>query len=252
MVGQSDGQGVAGSGNQGAQQSAKPIICCNCGKPGYTRKDCHEKKTKLGMSHSDSDAEVYSELLRRSTISGIPCKCMIDTGANHTTVPAKLIQTHQYTGRTAKAILANRGIDNPKTAMVDLQVDSITKKSMIAFVIDGDANHILLGRDHPSVKAWISSKPAAEAVDVPIPLDAITRAQSQVLENEEVANQLAGIRDGAETKQLLSLKLKSKRKEAQKPNPFVHDPETQFTNLEVGLTKLADKGSSSTLPPAEE
>ena len=177
---------------------------------------------------------------------------MIDTGANRTTVPAKLIQTHQYTGRTAKAILANRGIDNLKTAMVDLQVDGITKKSMVVFVIDGDANHILLGRDHPSVKAWIYSEPAAEAVDVPITLDAITRAQNQVLENEEVANQLADIRDGAEIKQLLSPKLKSKRKEAQKPNLFVHDHETQFTNLEVGLTKLADKGSSSTIPPAEE
>ena len=44
VAGQGDGQGVAGSGNQGAQQSAKPIICYNCGKPGHTRKDCHEKK----------------------------------------------------------------------------------------------------------------------------------------------------------------------------------------------------------------
>ena len=96
---------------------------------------------------------------------------------------------------------------------------------MVVFVIDGDTNHILLGRDHPSVKAWISSKLAAEAVDVPIPLAAIARAQSQVLEDEEIANQLADIRDGAETKQLLYPKLKSKRKEARKPNPIVHDPE---------------------------
>ncbi len=73
-----------------------------------------------------------------------------------------------------------------------------------------------------------------------------------MLEDEEVANQLADTRDGAETKQLLSLKLKSKRKEAQNPNPIVHDPEIQFTNLEVELTKLADKDSSSTVPPAEE
>ena len=119
--------------------------------------------------------------------------------------------------------------------MVDLKVDGITKKYMVVFIIDGDANHILLGRDHPNVKAWISSKPAAETVDVPIPLAAITRAQSQMLEDEEVASQLADIRDGAETKQLLSPKLKSKRKEAQKPNPIVHDPEIQFTNLEVWI-----------------
>ena len=142
MAGQGGGQGVAGSGNQGAQQSAKPIICYNCDKSGHTRKDCHEKKTKLGMIHSDSNVEVYSELLRRGTISGRPCKCKIDTGANCITVPAKLIQTHQFTGRTAKAMLANRGIDNLKTAMVDLKVDGITKNSMVVFVIDGDANHI--------------------------------------------------------------------------------------------------------------
>ena len=73
-----------------------------------------------------------------------------------------------------------------------------------------------------------------------------------MLEDEEVANQLADIRDGAETKQLLSPKLKSKREEAQNPKPIVHDPEIQFTNLEVELTKLADKGNSSTIPPAEE
>ena len=46
-----------------------------------------------------------------------------------------------------------------------------------------------------------------------------------MLEDEEVANQLTDIRDGAETKQLLSQKLKSKRKEAQKLNPIVHDLE---------------------------
>ena len=86
-------KGVAGSGNQGVQQSAKLIICYNCGKPGHTRKDCHEKTTRLGLIHSD--AEVYSELLRKGRIRGRPCKCMIDTGANRTTVLAKLIQTHE-------------------------------------------------------------------------------------------------------------------------------------------------------------
>ena len=47
---------------------------------------------KLGMIHSDSEAEEYSELMCVGTISDKPSRCMIDTGANHTTVQARLIQ----------------------------------------------------------------------------------------------------------------------------------------------------------------
>ena len=65
MVGQGGSQRVTGSGNQGVQPSPKPIICSNCGKPGHNRKDCHEAKTILGMTHSDSEAKEYSELMRR-------------------------------------------------------------------------------------------------------------------------------------------------------------------------------------------
>ena len=68
MVGQGGSQKVAGSGNHGAQPSSKPIICYYCGKPGHTRKDSHEAKTKLSMIHSDSEAEEYSEMLHVGTI----------------------------------------------------------------------------------------------------------------------------------------------------------------------------------------
>ena len=50
---------------------------------------------------------------------------------------------------------------------------------MDGFVVDVDATYILLGRDHPCVKAWITRKPITEADEVPVPLAAITRAQSQ-------------------------------------------------------------------------
>ena len=60
------------------------------------------------MIYSDLELEELAELVRVGKINGIPCKCLIDTGANRTTVPASLIQTHQYTGKTEKAMLANR------------------------------------------------------------------------------------------------------------------------------------------------
>ena len=69
-------------------------------------------------------------------------------------------------------------------------------------LFDGDATYILLGRDHPSVKAWITRMPVTEADEVPVPLAAVTWAQSQMLEVEEIANQVADIRDGREPKQL--------------------------------------------------
>ena len=82
------GQGVTGSGNQGAKPLSKPIICYSCGKPGHTRKDCYVAKILLSLILSDSGDEEFSELFRVGTISGQPCRCMIDTGANRTTVPA--------------------------------------------------------------------------------------------------------------------------------------------------------------------
>ena len=66
-------------------------------------KACPE--AKLRMVFSDLELEELAELIRVGNINGIPCKCLIDTGANRTTVPASLIQTHQYTADREKAIL---------------------------------------------------------------------------------------------------------------------------------------------------
>ena len=77
------------------------------------------------MIYSDFELEELAELVRVGNINGIPCKCLIDTWENRTTVPASLIQNHQYTGKAEKAMLANRDIDLLKTDNVELQVDGI-------------------------------------------------------------------------------------------------------------------------------
>ncbi len=38
------------------------------------------------MIYSDLELEELAELVRVGNINGIPCKCLIDTGANRTTV----------------------------------------------------------------------------------------------------------------------------------------------------------------------
>ena len=164
---------------------------------------------------------------------------------------SQLAPNHQYTGETEKAMLANRDIDLLKTAKVELQVDGITK-SMVVFVIAEDAPYILLGRDHPSVRSWICRKPTARPQADPLhtPLAAITRVQSQVLAEGEIANAFANQRDGAEAKPIELPKLKRKESERPKPGPVVAD--TQLPDLEVELADLPEEASPSTSPPGEK
>ena len=62
-------------------------------------------------------------------------------------------------------MLANGGIDKLKTTRVDLKVDGIIKSKDV-LVIGSVATYILLGRDHPSVKAWITHQPITEVDEV--------------------------------------------------------------------------------------
>ena len=116
---------------------------------------------------------------------------MIDTES--TTVPTKLIQTHQYLHNTEKAdMLANRGIDNLKTARLDTKVDGITK-SMDVFFVDLDTTYILLSRDQLSVKAWVTHNPVTVADEVPIPLAAITKRGAGGREKCIITKQILGM-----------------------------------------------------------
>ena len=131
------------------------------------------------------------------TINGKPCRLLIDTGADKTAVPAWLIEPFQYTGKETQARLADREIRHLKTAIVDLRVDGIIE-SMEVLVVGKDAHKILLGRDHPVVKAWITGRSVLyQANSSPIALAVMTRTQSQAVEEKERENAVADARDGA-------------------------------------------------------
>ena len=134
---------------------------------------------KLGRISSGSETDEFSDLLRVGTINGKPCRLLIDTGADKTAVPAWLIEPFQYTGKETQARLADREIRHLKAAIVDLRLDGITE-SMEVLVVGKDAHKILLGRDHPVVKAWITGRSELyQANSSPIALAAMTRTQSQ-------------------------------------------------------------------------
>ena len=196
-------QGVTG-GPQRVRSFPKDIVCFECNETGHTKRYCPngKAKAKLGMISSGSEAEEMQELLRTGNINGRLCRCLSDTGANRTTVPDRLVPMECFTGKTAKARLANQGIVTLRTATIDLKVDGISK-SMEAFVVGEDTKHVLLGKDHPCVRSWIAGRSKqSEWVDDPVPLATITRAQSQALAAEEVANEIGDSKDGTCTRQL--------------------------------------------------
>ena len=172
-------QGATG-GPQRVMSFPKDIVCFECNETGHTKRYCPngKAKAKLGMISSGSEAEEMQQLLRTGNINGRLCRCLIDTGANRTTVPDRLVPMECFTGKTVKARLANQGIVTLRTATIDLKVDGISK-SMEVFVVGEDTKHILLGKDHPCVRSWIAGRSKqSEWVDDPVPLATITRAQS--------------------------------------------------------------------------
>ena len=85
---------------------------------------------------------------------------------------------------------------------------------------------------------------------LPTPLAAITRVQSQALEEGEIANAIADQRDGVEVKPMELPKPKRKESERLKLGPILAD--TQLPDLEVELADLPEEASPSTSPPEEE
>ena len=96
---------------------------------------------------------------------------------NRTTVLVHLIHLNMFTGVEEKAVLATNGVESLKTAKVDLKMGDISH-TMLVFIINKGASRVLLGTDHSFVKCWITSRSLLDLSNAPVPLTAITRAQS--------------------------------------------------------------------------
>ena len=135
-------------GSQDVPALSKNLLCHYCKEPGHYKRNCPNLKSKLAMINLESESEEDKALRKIRTIDDRPCRCLIDTGANRTTVPAHLIQPNKFTGVEEKAVLATNGVESLRTAKVDLKIEGISH-TMLVFVIDKDASHVLLGTDHP-------------------------------------------------------------------------------------------------------
>ena len=81
---------------------------------------------RLGRINSRSETNEFPDLIKLGIVNGKPCRLLIDTGADMTTVPARLIMPSQYTGKEVQAKLADRETKFLKKAIVDLQVEGTT------------------------------------------------------------------------------------------------------------------------------
>ena len=123
-----------------------------------------------------------------------------------------------------------------------------------------DTKHVLLGKDHPCVRSWIAGRSKqSEWVDDPVPLATITRAQSQALAAEEVANEIEDSKDGTCTRQLplTQTKLyakpipKRRRKRDTQP-PMACKPVDLVPDIEKLLTESEEVSISTSLPVEED
>ena len=187
--------------SQDVSALSKNLLCHYCKELGHYKRNFPSLKSKLPMINLDSESEKDKALRKIGTIDGRPCRCLTDTGANQTTVPAHRIQPNKFTGVEEKAVLATNGVANLRTAKVNLNIEGISH-TMLVFVVDKDASHVLLGTDHPFVKCWITRRSLPEVSNAPVPLAAITRAQNQALEMEDASNQVASTQSGAKVKSL--------------------------------------------------
>ena len=94
-------------GSQDVPALSKNLLRHYYKQPGHYKRNCPNLKSKLGMINFESESEEDKALRRIGTINGRPCKCLINTGANQTTVPVHLIQPNKFTGVEEKSCASN-------------------------------------------------------------------------------------------------------------------------------------------------
>ena len=150
-------------------------------------------------------------------------------------------------------MLATNGVENLRTAKVDLKIEGISH-TMLVFVIDKDASHVLLGTDHPFVKCWITRRSFPELSNAPVPLAAITRAQNQALEMEDASNQVASTQSAAKVKSLSpeQPKVKPKPIEREAKSPKTSTTGNPGPSLRVQLGDGREEESINNSPGEDE
>ena len=96
---------------------------------------------RFGRINSGSERDKFPDLIKLGIINGKPCRLLIDTGADVSTVAARLIRLSQFTGNEVQAKLANRETKLLKIAIVDLQLEGTTE-SIEVFVVGNSAHDI--------------------------------------------------------------------------------------------------------------
>ena len=170
------------------------VTCFNCQKLGHYWSECPEGRAKFSRIHSPDPT--LPEVKPVGRINEVDCPAILDTGATRSAIPGRLIRESQLTGGRVKVTLADLSVTHLREARVEITVERKVA-TVRAMVLKDNAPDILLGTDHPLTRSLLEGR--RPKVDDPIPchVRAITRAQSQAQEKEQVDNLAAGARDGA-------------------------------------------------------
>ena len=192
--------GSKSSSGKGDRGNRKPIICHNCGEPGYIRPNCPNRVRSVRSPESESLIEV------EGCLAGIPVSGLqIDTGACRSVVCAKYVPQSAYLGKSITLdSWRGRQLSEHKLAKIAIKVDDVSTDAVVAVADQLDCP-ALLGMDlgaAMTVKLTgivFANAKAAQIVsenEVTMHVDAVepvkvTRAQAKKLAAEDRENDLA-------------------------------------------------------------